>query len=733
MSEKDLKKKIELLAPAGSFEGLKAVIAAGADAVYIGGSRYSARAFADNPPEEEMLEAIDYAHLRGVRLYLTVNTLIKEKETGDMLTFVHPYVCRGIDAVLVQDFGALQALHETYPGLPLHASTQMTITGPSGASLLKKYGVTRVVPAREMTLKELAAIGRESGLEVEAFIHGALCYCYSGQCLLSSVIGGRSGNRGRCAQPCRLLYEAEGRQGKLLSPRDLCTLDDLPALIEAGVVSFKIEGRMKQPAYAAGVVSVYRKYLDSYLKNPANYRVEEKDRQLLYDLFNREGFTDGYLTRHNGRDMMAFGWKETEGNHTEAVYETMRRLYCEKEKTLPVEGAILVKEGLPLKLSLKYGKILTEESGQLVCAARKQPVSPEDIRNQLNKTGGTGFFFQNLRVICDENIFVPLGALKAIRREAFKKLRTAILKPYVREEGVPGKLSLSCQKVSAGWEKQKLPGLYLAASCETYEQLQELLSAPSVSRIYYPVSELLRETPETRKHILEKAHERAADIMFAMPFVDRRESRFHDGGERVHDLAEELLTEGFDGALIRSLETLSSFPKNEQKKIISDASLYGWNHQAVEFIRHQGADGVTAPYELNAGELRFLDGCFDEIVVYGRIPVMISAQCTCRNVGECRGKTGFLYMTDRTGRKLLIKNECAFCYNVIYNSVPLSLLHDMPEIKKSRVGSVRLSFTDERPSEMRKIIAYFTEALTTSAKPADPTLHTRGHYVRGVE
>ncbi|MBR3231301.1 MAG: U32 family peptidase, partial [Lachnospiraceae bacterium] len=302
--------KTELLAPAGSIEGLKAVIAAGADAVYIGGTKFGARAYADNPDEDDLLDAIDYAHLRDVKVYMTVNTLLKDNEIKELPAYLAPYVERGLDAVLVQDFGVLALLSRTFPDLPLHASTQMTITGPFGASLLKEYGVVRVVPARELSLRELSRIRRESGLEVEAFVHGALCYSYSGMCLFSSMLGGRSGNRGRCAQPCRLPYAiGSGKrktQGYLLSPKDLCGLDLLPELIDAGVDSLKIEGRMKGPEYAALTAFIYRKYADLYLETgDAGFHVEESDRKKLLEMFNRGGFTDGYFARHNGPEMIS--------------------------------------------------------------------------------------------------------------------------------------------------------------------------------------------------------------------------------------------------------------------------------------------------------------------------------------------------------------------------------------------------------------------------------------------
>ncbi|MBR0153063.1 MAG: U32 family peptidase [Lachnospiraceae bacterium] len=313
-------RNVEILAPAGSYESIRAAVAAGADAVYAGGHRFGARAFADNLDEERMCEAIDFVHLRGKRLYLTVNTLMKEEEMGELYAYLAPYYERGLDAAIVQDPGVLRFLHREFPGLALHASTQMTVTSPESSVLLKDYGVTRIVPARELSIEEIASLKERSGLEIECFVHGALCYCYSGQCLMSSFAGSRSGNRGRCAQPCRSEYRFETEDGSVrrtsyaLSPKDICTLDEIPDLIEAGVDSFKIEGRMKKPEYAGMTAHLYRKYADLYLElGREGYEAWQRehakeageDRLALMDLYNRGGFSKGYYHQTHGPQMMS--------------------------------------------------------------------------------------------------------------------------------------------------------------------------------------------------------------------------------------------------------------------------------------------------------------------------------------------------------------------------------------------------------------------------------------------
>ena len=306
-------KKVEILSPAGSFESFMAAIKAGADAVYAGGPMFGARAFATNFTEEKLLEAIDIAHLYGRRFYLTVNTLVKDKEIDKLYEYLSPLYEHGLDAVIVQDTGVMNIIRRDFPGLGIHASTQTTVTNKEGALFLKNQGAERVVPARELSLKEVRDIYDETHMEVECFVHGALCYCYSGQCLMSSLIGGRSGNRGQCAQPCRLMYNAEGSKKYLMSLKDICTLDIIPDLIEAGIYSFKIEGRMKKPEYVASVTSMYRKYADLYIeKGLKGYKVSKEDKEMLMDIYNRGNFSEGYYKKRNGKDMVSLN----RPNHT---------------------------------------------------------------------------------------------------------------------------------------------------------------------------------------------------------------------------------------------------------------------------------------------------------------------------------------------------------------------------------------------------------------------------------
>jgi U32 family peptidase len=424
---------IEVLAPAGSYESLVAAVNAGADAVYMGASRFGARAYADNPDTDRFIDGLHYAHRYGAKVYMTVNTLFKNSELEELHDFLLPYYKEGVDAVLVQDLGALRLIREQFPDLPLHASTQMTVTDARSAAMAKKLGVCRVVPARELSLAEVRDIHEKVDVEIETFVYGALCYSYSGQCLMSSMIGGRSGNRGRCAQSCRLPYScrADGKtvEGKLLSMKDLNALAILPELAQAGICSFKIEGRMKSPRYTAGVTSIWRKYVDRYLKmtsektSPENWSVDPKDLVFLSDLFDRGGTTEGYYHQHNGRDMMAWEEKKEPGAK-EALYAYLDEKYVDVIKTVDISGHAVFRLGEPSRIMVSgYDKSVTV-TGDEPMAATGRPMEAADLDKQLRKTGGTPYRWKALDIDADAGIFVPVSRLNDLRRralEAFEK------------------------------------------------------------------------------------------------------------------------------------------------------------------------------------------------------------------------------------------------------------------------------------------------------------------------
>lgn len=443
--------RAELLAPAGSRECVRAAVNAGADAVYMGGRRFGARAYAESAlsEEDELLWAIDYCHLHGVKIYITVNTLLKERELEELYQYMEPYALKGPDAVIVQDLGVLDFMRENFPRIPVHASTQMTVTGPYFANLLKERGVERVVAARELGLSEIREIKEKADVEIEAFVHGALCYCYSGQCLMSSVIGGRSGNRGRCAGPCRLPYEVYdenmrrlGRDDEkyVLSLKDLNTLPYIAKLLDAGVSSMKIEGRVKSPVYVAGVTSVYRKYLDRALdlregrgdREPELLAIEERDRRTLSEIFDRGGDTAGYLFEHNGRGMAALYEKSRTRIPDGDIVGELTEKYLERDRKIPLKAFLRARKGERLSLRLLYDhRGLAAEAGarseHRAEQARSGGVSPEELRAKVSKLGNTEFFIESLDMDVEEGIFIPLKEINAVRREACDELEKKVL------------------------------------------------------------------------------------------------------------------------------------------------------------------------------------------------------------------------------------------------------------------------------------------------------------------
>lgn len=751
-----MKKKVEILAPAGSFDSMKAAVAAGADAVYMGGSRFGARAYAENPDETGMLEAINYVHLHGRQLYMTVNTLVKEDEMDDLYDYLLPYYQAGLDAVIVQDMGVFSYIREHFPDLPVHASTQMTITGPEGAALMMRMGAVRIVTARELSLEEIRRIYQETGVEIESFVHGALCYCYSGQCLFSSLIGGRSGNRGRCAQTCRLPFDVlrrldennpnENKNKKkengvlnpgdskyVLSLKDLCTLDILPDILEAGVYSLKIEGRMKSPRYTAGVVRLYRKYVDLYLKNGRKgYRVDPKDRKELLDLFDRGGQTLGYYTEHNGRDMVVCHEKPAFRQENRELYQYLDKTYVEAEVKEPVQGFARVCEGEPLQLTLQYEDPLTGESrmaggiGAVVQTAVKQPMSKERIEKQLGKTGNTPYYFENLEVEIGGSPFVPVQELNELRRSAFEQLTEEILRPYRRE--IPE--NRQSQKTLFENKKGNKTALYhIHVSVEHPAQLKVALSVPEVGAIYLDSAEF---GAEQWNEWVSRCHEADKQCLLVMPhiFRDRAKEYFETHRSRLESA-------GFDGLVIRAWEELELVREWKISiPLVMDYGIYTMNHRAEDFVREMAPElsmRFTLPVELNSRELEARDSRERELLVYGSIPVMVTAQCIRKTVEGCSKCPEYLYLRDRKKKVFPVRNQCRFCCNTIYNSSPLSLLKDKKQIDRLQPEVLRLAFTSESAAQTGEVLDAYVKTFLHQEPVELEGEFTRGHFKRGVE
>lgn len=715
-----MNRDVEILAPAGSMECLRAAVAAGADAIYLGGTKFGARAYAQNLSEEDLVQAIEYVHIHGRKIYMTVNTLLKDRELNELYAYLLPYYKAGLDGVIVQDIGAVKFIGEYFPEMPVHASTQMTITNTLGADFLKRYGITRVVTARELSLKEIRDMKKQTGLEMECFVHGALCYCYSGQCLLSSMIGGRSGNRGQCAQPCRLPYQTEGKKpADLMSLKDLCTIDILPELIDAGIDSFKIEGRMKQPEYVYTVVKMYRKYADQYLKlqkegkGKSSYHVSEADKRELLATYQRRGYCEGYYYQHNGKDMVSLKRPKNgrDGSAEEKPWQDIKV----QEK---INGILTLSVGNRAKLTVSCGDVTVECIGQEVQAAQKQPLDPARIEKQMRKTGNTEFTFDNLEILIEGNVFLPMQALNELRREGIEELTEQIQMQYRREEAGCGMKTATAGFDSDADGVTETAGkkeCCISASVQNKAQLDTVVNS-KIRYIY------LEEDVEFER-------EDGVQYFLAMPYIFR---------ENTIKRYEKMYTEiekKYDGILIRNWESYAWLKRHEyQKEIRSDYNLYIFNRKTKEELRRLGIARGTASVELNDRELARIGIEEQVFIAYGYQPVMISAGCIQKTSASCDGKGGVLSISDRYQKKFAVRRYCRDCYNVMYNSAPLFLADKAEEVHALAPAELRLDFTTESSGQVKEICHAYTLAFEKGCKTEPPMQdYTRGHFKRGVK
>lgn len=702
-------KDFELLAPAGSLEILKGVIESGADAVYVGGSMFGARAYANNFTEEELLEAIDFAHLRGVKVYLTVNTLIKNSEFSKLYDYLLVYYKRGLDAVIVQDIGVVKAIHEYFPSMEIHTSTQMTVTGADGVRFLSQFGVTRVVMAREVSLAEMKRIHEETGMELEAFVHGALCYSYSGQCLFSSILGGRSGNRGRCAQPCRLPYTVEGKKDEyILSLKDMCGIKALDKLHDAGVYSLKIEGRMKQLEYACGVVKYYRSYIDSMKP------VSDADYDRIKALGNRCGFTDRYYFDHNGSDMVTYVKPNFVSNAAEPSPE---------KRKLSIEGELVLREGEPGSLTVKRGDVTYKASIEPVSAALKAPLDKKAAIDRINKTGDTDFEFSHIKAQIGENVFVPNGALNKLRRDAISGLCDKLLKKYYRNDARyadMSRLTALPEHVvkSDAAHDEAINGYTTICSCMTRAQLDTLISYECFDVFYldfdmYDRKTLIQQFADDVKSLTK----RNKKVYLMLPTIFRA-----DSSDYFVSIAKELDKVSFEGFVVKNYEELY-LTENlfTGKKVILDHNMYTFNDVSKSAFFEHGVSGDTVPLELNSREIMHRNNIGSQMIVYGYYPLMTTANCVHKNTKGCDKKQKLIYLKDRYNKSFAVCNNCKECYNTIYNSLPTMLTKNISKLKEAGIRSFRYSFTIETPKQIKAVM---------DDKIAE---YTNGHYKRGVE
>jgi putative protease len=735
--------KTELLAPAGSPEAFYASIHAGADAVYLGGKQFGARAYAANFTEDELIKCITYAHIEGRKVYLTLNTLLKEKEFSDLYQYLLPYVIVGLDAVIVQDMGVLSFVHRNFPGLPIHASTQMSQTGIWGIEELQELGVTRVIPARELSLKELQAIKEHTNMELEVFIHGAMCYSYSGQCLFSSMLGGRSGNRGCCAQPCRLPYQVclnhEGteetdtsknpidsyvsKEAYYLSLKDLYTLPLLPKLLELGINSLKIEGRMKKPAYSAGVTGIYRKYIDRY--QAGKWILDPRDQEILTKLYMRSQQHSGYLQNSKAGDMVTLTSPAYIENDERLLQEISKRYsFAPKKHKVIIYGSFL--EGTPASLTITYEDKAGSAYGDVVTAARTQPVSAKTVREQLTKLGDTIWEADEVYLTMDDHSFLPVQEIKKLRREALARLEEQLRQPT----GKP--IESTGSGIVPTDTHLNQPGLGIL--CTTTRQLRALLeNLPPKNTL---ISGICLEgdlcLDREGRYLLDKLKQYHFPLYMVLPPILRKEDDAY-----VNNCLHLLKTEDFVGCMVRSPEGYSHL-KSLGKTIITDHHIPVWNKEALAFWRNR-INRVTLPLECNRHEQITLWEAAHEMnlplekVIYGRIPMMITANCIAKTIGKCvKAERTYTQaaLLDRYRKRFPVRLNCNHCMNIIYNSVPLSL-HKEIAYWQDKVN-LRLDFSVEDQEETGEVLRWAYSGFPSKLPSFFADSYTTGHEAKGV-
>ena len=677
---------MELLAPAGSFQTLKAAVQSGADAIYIGGSQFSARKSAVNFSVEEIKEAADYCHLRDVKLHVAANILIKEKEVDSFLEYIGRLNEIGVDAVIIQDIGMAKIVHEMYPDLPIHASTQMTVTNLEGAIKLKEIGFSRVVLARELSKNAIRKITEESGIETEVFVHGALCMSYSGQCLMSSIIGGRSGNRGMCAQPCRLPYSIGDKCGHLLSPKDLCMIEHLKEMQDIGVSSLKIEGRLKRSEYAAAVCGIYRKYIDSEEK------VYSSDMKELYDAFSRSGFTDKYFENGFGKDMMCYN---NPANAAENVFTEDVKKRCQEKanfKKTEIFMSAELKKDMPLTVSVwdNNGIFVTKTGNIFSEIALKTELTKERLSDQLLKLGDTPFLTRDVEIILDKGITLPISEINRVRREAIEEFK-------IKKCEVPDRRVHARNKSDYTLENKEIE---FRAEVWTKEQARACVNA-GIKTIYADTL-LANDLSEIYSDV---------QIVAKMPPISRDDRKYENPKT--------------DSVLISNIGQSRC-----DKKCFGDLRLNIFNSESAQY--YDFLESVTISPELNLKELSNITAK-SEIVGYGRIPLMVMENCPLRSLGMCQKFKNNQVIEDRMHEKFPLKcNEG--CVLEIMNSKPIYMADKLEFVNNLKIRAIRLIFTVENFEECGKIIEeYKMGILGNKIESPKENTFTRGHFYRGVE
>ncbi|MBR6383124.1 MAG: U32 family peptidase [Lachnospiraceae bacterium] len=725
---------VELLSPAGEYSSFLGAINAGADAVYLAGNMYGARASAVNFSNEELIKAIRYAHLFNRKVFLTVNTLTKNNELENLKDFLNPLYQSGLDAVIVQDIGVFKYIKETFKDLDIHVSTQAVVTSKYGAEFYKKLGAARVVLARELTLPEVKEI-TSTGIETECFIHGAMCYSYSGMCLFSSFLGGNSGNRGRCKGPCRQPYVLDKNESYLLSLSDMNTVEIIDRLINAGIYSFKIEGRLKSPSYAAGVTAIYRKYIDYCLENPGKELIiSDEDKNILKTLYSRTSTGTGYYDRVSSRKMVTI-----EKGAYAKVDEALEKVVIEKYIDAPLKQKIKFEfkaipgENAVLKVYAAInGKEYSAEavSEEIIETAQKAPTSEEDVLKQLKKLGNTDFELCEC-IITVDNSFVPSSLVNKLRREAVEMLEIEIYNSGLdsKNESVSNSNENLFEFVNNALE---------ADTATDDKKTENRAFVKTIEQFKYVLNNNFYDSVVINKDLIGKAESKELIAKSRKPLYlelppalrSLNLSEFEDliDFAKGNDLIKGVYANQYDAyELIKE--------KGFDKEICSNVNIYSYNNMSASF-NSKLFDEITAPLELSLYDIPEINKSFS-FLMYGRAPLMHTANCVLKTTGKCRKgsseKENFVTLKDRLGVDFKIYTQCddSLCFNTIYNSKPTSLHKYFNRLKDRHLKCFIFSFTDENTNDMRKITDFF-ENVFNGINSEAPFDFTAFHMKNGI-
>lgn len=693
---------LELLSPAGSMDCLRAAVQNGADAVYLGYGSFNARQQAKNFAADELHNAVQYCHTRGVAVHLTLNTLASDRELPEVARVIETAALAGVDAFIVQDFGIVSLCRQIAPNISIHASTQMSIHSLEGVRQAAAMGISRVVLSRELAKEEIAYICRNSPIEIEVFVHGALCMCYSGQCYMSAVIGRRSGNRGQCAQPCRLPYGYGNYAEKYpLSLKDNCLVEYLQELAQMGVSSVKIEGRMKRPEYVATATRIYRGAIDGG-------KVSHDAMQELRDAFSRQGFTNGYYHRRVDRSM--FGTR-VPGRENKALFQAARASYENGDNPmLPVRLYAIINRTNGAMLAVQDGDgHICKTEGPMPQEAITKPLTQEELAARLSKTGGTPYYCTDVRAVIEPGLTLPAAAINAMRRAVLAQLNA------VRGRGKEPQLGAYTPLPSM---PNPTSAPKLTISVLRAEQITKKLISIRPALLYIPLSELVSH-PQLVQSIPEQT-----DIAAILPRViwDSENTEIMQSLDSVYAM-------GVRKVLVGNLGQIS-LARSRGFEVCGDFGLNLYNSRTMDYFHKQGLQSVTASFEMTLPQIRDLRKALPtEMLVYGRLPLMLTEQCLIKNrTGACSCQSGPVKLVDRMGEEFRVVHDPGTCRSVVLNGKKLYLLDKQRELRRLGLWALRLMFTTENPGEVNGVLSAYENGTAF-----DPGACTRGLYLRGVE